>query len=534
MYSKEEQRLYDILAELYKRTGCESAESEHFADDALAYMNGKLPSLGRDIDVRLIKGGTYRIKGYYLENNDLSDIRGASTIITEVQENIVPELLIKLTGFDCILYNGGGNLFAIAPADCDGDIGTQLEQEAQRYLVTAESAYYVSKPLALSELLGKDYRAKIAEKENELDRRKKLKMSYDPEPVSTMIGQEIAGVTIKAEENNEKQYCQKCRKRIARYRGHNAKTAELFMCGGCLHKYMVGREQKERYADEYREYLRAHGGADKADSIAQMQTVSDISADKVAVIYADGNNMGGIIQGFTKLTDMIDFSAFVKATMPEVVYSSMQKCGIRKFEIVAMGGDDIFMIVPAKKAVEFSLELIKEYNRRFAEKFPSCRSTLSVGTCIAKSGTPIKVMLEAAEDKLSDAKEKVKREDCGGSLSYTILNGYNSGGSESGMLPFSAEEAESILDYVRAVRNNNTATTRINNIAEAYETAESIEEANLFFAYMNAKEDKADKRIQLPEIKGYSIVGGCYEKDGRTYTLWNELLELIGLERERG
>lgn len=534
MFSKEEQRLYDILVILYEKSGCATAEAEHFADEAIAYMNGKQPSLVRNIDVRLIKGGTYRIKGYYLENNELSDIRGASTIITEVQENIVPELLIKLIGFDCILYNGGGNLFAIAPADCDEDIGTKLEQEAQRYLVTAESAYYVSKPLSLSELLGKDYRTKIAEKENELDRRKKLKMSYDPEPVSTMIGQEIAGVAIKAEENTEKQYCKKCRKRIARYRSHNAKTADLFMCGGCLHKYRVGIKQKTRYSEEYRTYLRANGGADIADDITQMQTISDISADKVAVIYADGNNMGGIIQGFTKLTDMIFFSTFVKNTMPEVVYSSMQKCGIRKFEIVAMGGDDIFMIVPAKKAVVFSLELIKEYNRRFAEKFPSCRSTLSVGTCIAKSGTPIKVMLEAAEDKLSDAKEKVKRENCSGSLSYTILKGYNSGGSKNGMLPFSAEEAESVLDYVRIVKNNNTATTRINNIAEAYETAESIEEANMFFAYMNAKEDKAEKRIKLPYIKGYNIVGGCYEKDGITYTLWNELLELIGLEREKG
>ena len=523
MGSESESRLCRILEELYIRSCEQKAEAVKLSRNAVDFMNGREAGLQKDIKICLIKGGTYKIKGYYLENNELSDIRGASAIITRVQEEIIPQLIIGTIGFDCILYNGGGNLFAVVPEDTDPAFGEALEAEAQKYLVTANSAYCVSEPMLLSELLGKDYRIRIAEKENELEQRKKLKISFDAAPRSGFAGKDIFGIPINASETDEGAYCEKCRKRIARY-----KTKDINICGGCLHKYFVGLEQKSDYAQEYKSYLKNIGAS--ADNVNTAHTLSDISGDRIAVIYADGNNMGGIIQNFTKLTDMMDFSSFVKNTMPQVVYSSMHKCGIDSFETVALGGDDIFMIIPGKKAVSFSLALIKEYNKRFGEKYGEGVSTLSVGASIAKTNTPVKVMLEEAEEKLAEAKEKEKAESCGGSLSYVILNSsqVNTGKAES-MLPFSAEETEAVLDYVNTIKRNSVAGSKLRNIAEAYETAESFEDANLFFAYMNAKEDKPDKRISLPEIQGYRINGGCYEKDGRIYTLWNELLDLAGL-----
>ncbi len=520
-----EKRLYEILAVLYEKDGCEKSEAEKLSYNAIEYMNsGK--SLLKDIKIRLVKGGTYKIKGYYLENNELSDIRGASTIITKVQDDIIPKLLISLTGFDCILYNGGGNLFAVVPENTDTALGTALEKEAQKYLITANSAYIVSEPLLISELLGKNYSTFIAEKENELNIRKKLKINVSVSPSSEFIGEELFdGIVIKAEENSEHKYCEKCKKRIARYK---YPKSNLHICGGCLHKYRVGVKQKKTYSDEYRNFLPQNSNI----AVAPVYSFTDISKDKIAVIYADGNNMGGIIRNFTKLTDMIDFSSFVKTAVPEIVYGSMEKCGIGKFEIVAMGGDDIFMIVPGKKAVQLSAELVKEYNRRFGEKYGNGVSTLSVGACIAKTKTPVKVMLEAAEEELSRAKDKVKTEGCDGSLSYVIFNtfGGNTDYSE-GMLPFTVEQAEEILDYIGKTK---VANSKFQNIAEAYENAECYEEANLFLEYMNAKEagKKNPVIVQLPKLSGYTLNGGCYEKDGRIYTIWNELLDLINIIKE--
>ncbi len=513
-----EKHLERILSEIYIKSSC--ADGENFSRNAIEYMNGK-ETLLKDISVRIVKGGTYRIKGYYLENNELSDIRGASAIITKVQDEIVPQRLMELVGFDSVLYNGGGNLFALVPEDVDTDIGLQLEETAQKYLITADSAYMVSEPVLLSELLGRNYRTVIASKENELDKRKKVKINADISPCTEFLGKEIFDdIHIEAEKNDEQKYCEKCRKRIARYREKNG----VYVCGGCLHKYRVGLEQKTNYADEYREYLKSKNSG---QNVVPVYNFSDIDSDRIAVIYADGNNMGGIIQNFTKITDMVDFSAFVKKSMPEIVYGAMEKCGVDRFEIVAMGGDDIFMIVPGARAVKLALELVKNYNNRFAEKYGKGISTLSAGVCVAKTSTPVKVMLESAEDELSDAKEKVKLEGCDGSLSYIIFDSIGGNNSaEERMVPFTVAEAETVLKYVE---KNSSSNSRLRNIAEAYENAESKEEANLFYAYMNAKEPQ--KQIVLPKLDNYELDGGYYKKDEKLYTLWNELLDLIELNK---
>ncbi|MBQ8841668.1 MAG: hypothetical protein IJZ65_03440, partial [Ruminiclostridium sp.] len=105
-------------------------------------------------------------------------------------------------------YNGGGNLFAVVPENTDTALGTALEKEAQKYLITANSAYIVSEPLLISELLGKNYSTFNAEKENELNIRKKLKINVSVSPSSEFIGEELFdGIVIKAEENSEHKYC---------------------------------------------------------------------------------------------------------------------------------------------------------------------------------------------------------------------------------------------------------------------------------------------------------------------------------------
>ena len=50
----------------------------------------------------------------------------------------------------------------------------------------------------------------------------------------------------------------------------------------------------------------------------------------------------------------------------------------------------------------------------------------------------------------------------------------------------------------------------------------------MFFSYLNAKETEAYKRIQLPQIDGYTLKNGFYEQsDGKTCCIWDDLLDLI-------
>lgn len=527
-----ETRLQKILASLYAHAAENNAEQ--LAENAIRHLNHPETPLRQDLDVRLVKGGTYKIKGYYLEDNELMDIRGASKIITEVHEHIVPEFLRNRVGFDCVLYNGGGNLLALVPADTDPSLGIAMEQEAQKRLVTAQTAYYVSECIPLSSLLGKQYNEQLRTLELALTARKKTKILFQTEPKSAMLHQVIAdGIRIEAETlPDATQYCDACRKRLAYYEWNGQ-----IVCGGCLHKILAGRSAKGRYVEAYRAFLQKNGAGDLADQVCHVHKLEDIDADDVAVVYADGNNMGGIIQKFTKLTEMMDFSDFVRETIPEIVYGAMYQQKIVRFEIVAMGGDDIFLLVPGKDAVAFAANLVERYNNAFAQKFPDpdAKSTLSAGICIAKPDTPVKIMLEAAEDQLSAAKDLVKKEHCTGSLSFQVLTTYENaveGKQISTLLPYSLDVAKEILQYVSKLKQNKRLDpSRLYNISEAFHQADLEIEASMFLDYTNCKDKK--KAVLPPEkLGGYVYKDGYYHKDGKTYFIWDDLIDLMQFSRE--
>ena len=217
--------------------------------------------------------------------------------------------------------------------------------------------------------------------------------------------------------------------------------------------------------------------------------------------------------------------------MPEIVYKSLYEREISNVVFTALGGDDIFIIVPANKSIRLAEKLIEEYNRVFKEKYPESNSTLSVGVCIAKPKTPVKSMLEAAEDELSKAKQLVKNTNCNGSLSYVIFDSYEGVSGNRGrwtLLPYSLEASKVILKKADELRNK----TRINNLSEAFHKSETDTEANLFYEYTNAKSSK-ENRIYIPKRFGrFKLENGFYkntidESDNKTYSIWDDLLDLI-------
>ena len=527
MANEMEKKLCMILEHLYAASGHQE-ECAALANDAIQYMLGNHSALGCDIDVRVMKGGTYKIKEYYLENNELTDIRGASAIITEVQEKVVPDLLWQTFGFDCVIYNGGGNMLAVVPANAPDNIGEMLEQAAERCLLTANIAYICSEPFPLSKLLGAEYKSCIAEIEQLLTERKKSRSICNMKPESEMDGETLCEVALRLPEpNSSGKYCCRCCKRIASYQ-----IGKIQMCGGCAHKYLVGSEQKQRFLSDYQEMVRQKQ-YDFAADVFTPRKYEDIDNDHIAVVYADGNNMGGLIQQFKSITEMMDFSEFVKKTMPELVFRAMAKCKVLRFELVAVGGDDIFILLPAKKAITFSRELIRLYKEAYDRHFDGNRSTLSVGICIAKPSDKIKVMLETAEDKLKDAKHMMKQDEYAGesgSLSFAVMDSYEGVSAvheKRSMLPYSYGQLLPVLAFTENLQIRDMKT-RVRNIADAYANVESAAEMSLFFRYVNAKETKKEKRIKMPEIPGYVRREGYYENmNGQDVAFWEDIIDLM-------
>lgn len=488
-----------------------------------------------DLYIRILKGGSYKIKNYYLENNDLNDIRGASALLTHIEQNVIPEMIENAFIPECIVYNGGGNIFAVLPKDTDENFPELLEETADKLLVTAKIAYYLSENMPASVILGADYKVKMAAIENCLSDRKNLKLyntiSADnniPDDFMISNGNDEK-VNVKFKDvsvyNSQKEFCSACGKRYADF-----KTGGALLCKGCLTKRLAGKAaEKGIYISEFINETKI--------TPKTIRTIADISKDKIAVVYADGNNMGGIIQQFNKITDMMKFSRNVKEVTRKEVYKALADNQIKAFEIVALGGDDVFVIVPADKSFNFACSFAKGYKEYFDKSYGSS-STMSVGIAAAKNNTPIKILLEAAEEKLSSAKtfEKKRNEiERDGSIAFIILDSYVTSGEESNksdktvfntIQPYSVKTANNISEWVKNHSSQNSKS-QIRNLLDAFDNAESTKEAKLFYNYTNAKNDN---NISLPEIDGFKLDSGFYlSKKGESFYIWNDILDLQSL-----
>ena len=388
----------------------------------------------------------------------------------------------------------------------------------------------------------------ISENESELNERKKLKIIDSIESKSEIDDVIIDKTIITIEKTSLKtgETCKNCGKRIALYKNNSRDNTPI--CAGCLHKNLVGNAVKNtKYLDEYCRYTEKKA--------VPAKSLEDIDKEHIAIVYGDGNNMGGIIQNLEKITDMMKFSETVKTAANESVFKAMEAAGITEFEIAGLGGDDVFVIIPANKAIMFSKYLIEKYYAIFDKEYGAGSSTMSVGIAIAKTSTPVKIILEAAEEKLTEAKSLSKNmENDKGSMSFTILDSYNdnecrvntTASALNTLLPYSIQTANDILKFVDFIeKEKNVSNSRIRNLSDAFENAESYEEASLFFQYMNAKFKKTDKKtdavtgvITLPEIFGYKkddeYHGYYIDDEGRHHYIWDDLINLLeyGLKGE--
>ncbi|MGN0692683.1 MAG: hypothetical protein ACI4K7_10080 [Oscillospiraceae bacterium] len=247
---------------------------------------------------------------------------------------------------ECIVYCGGGNIFAIVPEDCSEAFALELEAAAKKLLVSADAAYYISDVMPLSDIMGRNYREKMTGIENHLNERKKLIINCSSDSRSDYIGSciefgEGLMAPVNAKEIAEGGICSACGKRKAFYLSGNDN-----LCASCLHKRSVGAEAKfTKYTELYEKYC-----------MKIPETVSSLAdiADKdgyISIVYGDGNNMGGIIGRFEKITQMMAFSRDVKTITEKAAFEAMGEHGIDRFEVVGLGGDDIFVIVGGNKAV---------------------------------------------------------------------------------------------------------------------------------------------------------------------------------------
>lgn len=200
------------------------------------------------------------------------------------------------------------------------------------------------------------------------------------------------------------------------------------------------------------------GKASRSEQIFPQQNLLKYSITSsngfVGYISADVNNMGGYIQKQIKTPQQYQqFSQDVLQVMESAVYTalathlnprrlenltepeSINRNGkiVHPFEILAIGGDDILLIVPADKALEIAQTIGSEFEKQLAEvrnglyglpethddklvhryqvetvKSSRCKLSISVGVLITDYKTPIYYAQGLYGQLLKSAKEQAK------------------------------------------------------------------------------------------------------------------------------
>lgn len=359
-------------------------------------VNKNSTDLFNDLEVDIISGSVYKIKKYFLENSKIKDIRGASAIIEHMNENVTLNYLEDNYIQECAIYCGGGNALIVAPRGQGERVCRDLESKYTEISLTAQNAFeHIT--CNLNELLTQ-YNTKMAELNWKLQERKKTKL-YPIQPDNDLAYIKMEDQVIRFDRNPTLDeggiVCTLCAVRDAKY-SIPTPEGETVVCPSCLRKHFVGKD-KAIFYDEYSETVNS-----RADY--SIDSINDLRDDhgNIAVIYADGNNMGDVIRNIETPFQHMYFSRTLDRVTKECVYKSIYDVmGDRaKFEAIALGGDDIFIVVPGDTSLEVTNGIISKFDKAF-----NYNMTMSAGICIAKSTTPIQNMFGIARHMLKSAKE---------------------------------------------------------------------------------------------------------------------------------
>ncbi|MFM5983340.1 MAG: type III-B CRISPR-associated protein Cas10/Cmr2 [Sphaerospermopsis kisseleviana] len=344
--------------------------------------------------------------------------------------------------------------------------------------------------------------------------------------------------------------------------------------------------------------------------------VSNASKGFIAYIYADGNNMGGYIQKIRTPGKYKKFSLDVSEATEEAVFyalaenlhphelrnlndeDSQLKNGqlVHPFEIITIGGDDVFTIVPANKALEISqiigekfeelminksvdksdeiadyrIEQTKPVDKKKIHRYhpqtakPSeCKLSTSIGVLITADDTPIYYAQDLVTQLLKSAKEKAKKlkkvEYHGGTIDFITLKSVTMIASnikdfrqealtkESPQKlklyggPYTLHEIGGLIQSIAALKKTKFPKSQLYQIRSLLERGKHTAILNYRYFRVRLKQGKTELQQHFEDAwclpkddkNGGNLAPWMYDTEDKVYeTIWRDMVDIYGFVEE--
>ena len=264
--------------------------------------------------------------------------------------------------------------------------------------------------------------------------------------------------------------------------------------------------------------------------------ISEITASGnnswIAVIHADGNGLGAIIQNVGQtLMKESKFSAFsnaietatknaVQKAFTEVVLKERNTNYRYPIRPVVLGGDDLTVIIRADLALEFTNIFLRAFEMTSRQEFEALGLegyqkgiTACAGIAYVKESYPLHYALNLAESLCGDAKKKVKATDC--------ENKY--GNIPKSSLAFYKVQDSFVAELKELKERTLKTPTGLDFYAGPYLLNE-IDELNKKLKIIRNEADKSDKSKAVGKLR--KIVSEYYKDEATAFFMLERMKEI--------
>jgi len=368
----------------------------------------------------LLAADTDRTQDYVFESAKLPEVRGGSWLLDDLNLNRIPTLFrdhgLAGTFVDSdppgeIVYTGGGGLLALVPAEGAEALARAIEGEYPGVTgiatITADWRP-VTPAMVIKGYPDGGFGGLVRWASNWLSRRKEgkpLAPFYEALPHSAR--------------------CQSCYTRPAhKTLFFDAPGGGRLICPVCERK----RLDRSLWFDMYQKCYGVR--AERPQDLSEIGQASRGRRGYVGFIHLDGDRLGDLIFTYQHPLEYRRFSVCIATAAEDAVMEALyhylsptevtgsearREVGqshlvgkpvvIHPFEIITIGGDDVWLIVPGDAALPIAAAI----STAFSEKVPPRSDngepcTLSGGVVIADDHNPVRVLRDLAKDLAREAK----------------------------------------------------------------------------------------------------------------------------------
>jgi hypothetical protein len=469
----------------------------------------------------LVAWDTDQIKRYVFATPKLREIRGASAILDDLNENQIPEIV----GRNRMVYAGGGSAMAQVADQVEAE---NLIQEVERlYRSRTKSAEITGAWIEMN-----DGTVSFGEYAQRLNFR--LRTRKDEKARRRSL---LTAPVLKA--------CHSC----GQFPAELESEADL-ICHSCEIKRRESRGVRDGGESMSRlsrllAYANAKGqwpGVSVQDNAPrEFNQIGEAArpGGYIGFVYCDANRMGALLSELRDLDSFKVFSEGTRDVLREVTFDGLcrhfpdLRSDLLPFEIIFIGGDDVVLVVAADKAIDIAIYLCREFERRSESVLKEAgvnstrqRLSMSAAVVLSHASLPIYHLQAIAEDLLHSAKRQSlnffeKQDNDVGCIDFHVVTASASDlpsimrpadwereedpvSLRLTERPYSANELDELANRIRALKATGFPSSKLQMLFEAI-VDQSMTRARSQWAFVagRARRNKERSKDQLTNLAAF-------------------------------